>query len=60
MHAHNFIDVASFAGALFVLINLAMHMLSGLFFGYVRVGYGIVASFLFHVANNLVVVFMYL
>ena len=60
MHAHNFIDVASIAGALFVLINLAMHTLTGLFLGYVRVGYGIVASFLLHVTNNLVVVYLYL
>ncbi|MBO2525152.1 MAG: hypothetical protein CW341_05565 [Bacteroidetes bacterium] len=60
MHACNFIDVSSFAGALFVLINLVMHMLTGLFLGYVRVGYGIVASILFHVTNNLVVIFLYL
>lgn len=60
MHARNFIDVSSFAGALFVLINLVMHMLTGLFLGYVRIGYGIVASILFHVTNNLVVVFLYL
>ncbi len=60
MHARNFIDVSSFAGALFVLINLVMHMLTGLFLGYVRIGYGIVASILFHVTNNLVVIFLYL
>lgn len=60
MHARNFIDVSSFAGALFVLINLVMHMLTGLFLGYVRIGYGIVASILFHITNNLVVIFLYL
>lgn len=60
MHAHNFSDIVSFLGVLYVLLNLTMHVLSGLFLGYVRIGYGIVASFLFHVANNLVIIYLYL
>lgn len=60
LHAHNFEDIVSIAGVLYVLINLAMHVLSGLFFGYVRVGYGIVASILFHLTNNLVIIYFYL
>ncbi len=53
IHVFNSHESVSFWGAMIVLLSLATRALSGLFFGYVRIGYGIWASYLFHVANNL-------
>ena len=52
VHVGNYSNF-TFLEAIVVLISLATRALSGLFFGYVRIGYGIHASYLFHVANNL-------
>jgi len=53
IHVFNSHESVNFWGAMIVLLSLATRTLSGLFFGYVRIGYGIYASYLFHVANNL-------
>ena len=52
VHVGNYSNF-TFLGAIVVLISLATRALFGLFLGYVRIGYGIHASYLFHVANNL-------
>ncbi len=52
VHVGNYSNF-TFLGAIVVLISLATRALFGLFLGYVRIGYGIWASYLFHVANNL-------
>lgn len=53
IHVFNSHESINFWGAMMILLSLATRALSGLFFGYVRIGYGIWASYLFHVANNL-------
>ena len=52
IHVGNYSNF-TLVGAILVLISLATRALFGLFLGYVRIGYGIHASYLFHVANNL-------
>lgn len=53
MHAGNCSDFVNIRGAIYAIIYLVLHVLIGLFYGYVRVGCGIFASYLFHLANNL-------
>jgi len=61
MHVYNFIeDIDSILAFVSVLFTLLGHILCGIFFGYVRVGYGIHASMIAHFLNNLFpVLFLY-
>lgn len=53
-HFSNYVgNIAGFQQALLVFIAQIPKVLSGLFDGYVRVGYGIHASILFHIAHNI-------
>ncbi len=54
VHVHNVLDFKSVAIVLYSLCYFIRHTLSGVFYGYVRVGYGLWASYLFHLVNNLV------
>ncbi len=62
LHVNNYIDdIDSILAVVDVLFTLLGHILTGLFFGYVRVGYGIYASIIAHFLNNLFpVLFLYL
>lgn len=54
IHISNYFgNIAGFLQVILLLISLIPKVLSGLFYGYVRVGYGFWASVLFHFAHNL-------
>jgi len=59
-HSHNYVDIAGFWSVVSIVLILAKHAVSGMFYGYVRVGYGILASYLCHLVNNLPVIALYL
>lgn len=62
IHLVNYQGAYSLTATIVLVVTLLInHSLSGLFYGYVRIGFGFFASVLFHIANNfLPVLYMYL
>ena len=60
MHAQNYYDIVNVWGVVYVVLIVITRILSGLFYGYVRIGYCFLAALIFHIAHNLPLIAHYL